>query len=98
MRWVETEFALFLQGMEDTISEVENARRVLGQTSPWDGETKVSDDFLEPLFRSFYEKTGMSGQFPKSDYHFLVSHMEPEDIDPEVAAVLDSIVDVASHS
>ena len=98
MRWVETEFALFRQGMEDAISEVENARRVLGQTSPWDGETKVSDDFLQPLFRSFYEKTGMSGQFPKSDYHFLVSHMEPGDIDSEVNAVLDSIVGIAAQA
>ncbi len=98
LRWVETQFPLFVQSMKDAISEVENARRILGQTSPWDRDTKVSEDFLVPLFRSFYEKTGMSGQVSKSDYHFLVSHMESVDIDPEVITVLDSIVDVASQA
>ena len=98
LRWVRVQFPLFLQSMEDAISEVENARRILGQTSPWDGNTKVSEDFLVPLFRSFYEKTGLGSQVSKSDYHFLVRHMEVADIDPEVVTVLDSIVDVASQA
>ncbi len=98
LRWVEVQFPLFLQSMEDAISEVENARRILDQTSPWDGDTKVSDDFLAPLFRSFYEKTGTSGQVSKSDYHFLVDQMESVDIDPEVVTVLDSIVNLASQA
>ena len=98
LRWVGVQFPLFLQSMEDAISEVENARRILGQTSPWDGNTKVSEDFLVPLFRSFHEKTGMVSQVSKSDYHFLVGHMEAADIDPEVVAVLDSIFEVASQA
>ena len=98
LRWVRVQSPLFLQSMEDAISEVENARRILGQTSPWDGNTKVSEDFLVPLFRSFYEKTGLGSQVSKSDYHFLVRHMEVADIDPEVVTVLDSIVDVASQA
>ena len=98
LRWVEKEFPLFLPNMEDAISEVENARRVLGQTSPWDGDTKVSEDFLAPLFHSFYEKAGMSDQVSKSDYHFLVGYMAAADIDPEVVTVLDLIVNVASQS
>ena len=98
LRWVEVEFPLFIQSMEEAISEVENARRVLGQTSPWDGDTKVSEDFLAPLFRSFYQKTGMSSHVAKSDYHFLVDRMEASEIDPEVVRVLDSIVGLASQS
>ena len=98
LRWVKEEFPLFLQSMEDAIAEVESARRILGQTSPWDGDTKVSEDFLAPLFRSFYEKTGMSGQVSKSDYHFLVACMEPGDVDAEVVTVLDSIVSVAMQA
>ena len=70
LRWVDGEFPLFHQKMEEAISEVEGARRVLGQTSPWDPNTKASEDSLEPLFRTFYEKAGLSGQVPKSDYHF----------------------------
>ena len=98
LRWVKEEFPLFLQSMEDAIAEVESARRILGQTSPWDGDTKVSEDFLAPLFRSFYEKTGMSDQVSKSDYHFLVACMEPGDVDAEVVTVLDSIVSVAMQA
>ena len=96
LRWVKDQLPLFEKRMREAISDVEGARRVLGQTSPWDGETKASEDSLEPIFRAFFEKTGMSGQVPKSDYHFLVSFMEASEIDSEVVSVLDSIVNVVS--
>ena len=98
LRWVIAQLPLFEQKMDEAISEVEGARRVLGQPSPWDNETKASEESLEPIFRSFYEKTGMSGQVPKSDYHFLVSYMKDSDIDSEVISVLDLIADVASRA
>ena len=98
MRWVNREFSIFRPNMEDAITDVENARQVLNQTSPWDDDTKVSDEFLAPLFVSFYGKTGMSGQIQKSDYHFLVGYLEPEEIDPEVVDVLDRIAEIASAS
>ena len=98
LRWVYTELPLFRSGMEEAISEVENARRVLNQSSPWDDNTKVSEEFLAPLFQAFFNKTGMSGGLAKSDYHFLVDHMEVEDIDPEVISVLDGIVSVAGQA
>ena len=88
-------FLFFLQSMKESISKIENARQVLDQPSPWDDQTRVSVDFLPPLFRSFYQKTGMSGRVAKSDFHFLVEHMEPQEIDHEVVAVLDSIVNVS---
>lgn len=98
MRWVQDELPLFAHIMGDAISEVENARRVLGQSSPWDGHARVSDEFLSPLFRSFYEKTGMSGLISKSDYHFLVAYLEPAEIDAEVVDVLDAIANMASEA
>ena len=98
MRWVQDELQLFAHIMGDAISEVENARRVLGQSSPWDGHARVSDEFLSPLFRSFYEKTGMSGLISKSDYHFLVAYLEPAEIDAEVVDVLDAIANMASEA
>ena len=96
LRWVNDQFPLFHQKMEEAISEVESARRILGQTSPWDVDTKTSEESLAPFFRTFYEKIGILGQVPKSDYHFLVRYMDTSDVDPEVVAVLDAIVDVAS--
>ncbi len=98
IRWVNDQFPLFREKMEEAMSEVESARRILGQTSPWDEDAKASDDSLAPLFRSFYEKSGMSGQLLKSDYHFLVRYIEAPEIDPEVVSVLDSISSVASRA
>ena len=43
------------QVMNDAISEIEGAMSTLGQGSPWDEGVKVSDIFLTPLFRSYFE-------------------------------------------
>ena len=98
MRWVETEFPLFRDSMASSITEIEDAIRLLNQRSPWDGDTKVSEDFLEPLFRSFYAKAGMPVNMPKSDYHFLVNHIKSDEIDSEIISVLDTIASVAAEA
>lgn len=96
MRWAGSEWPLFRESMAASIAETENAMQLLDRGSPWDGNTKVSDDFLGPLFRSFYSKTGMSSIQTKADYHFLVSHIEPEKIDPEITSVLDTIAEISA--
>ena len=95
--WAASELPLFWPSMDDAISTVEDALRTLGQDSPWGGDLKVSEQFLAPVFETFYRNTGMPGIAAKSDYHFLVNHMEPEDINPEVIDVLDTIAGVASQ-
>ena len=98
IRWVETETPLFRDHMASSIADIENAIRLLNQGSPWDGNIKVSEDFLDPLFRSFYEKVGISGSVPKADYHFLIDYIEPSEIDGEVVQVLDAIASVAASA
>ena len=97
MRWAETEGSLFRNSMVDAITEVEAALATLNQGSPWDGDMKVSDLFLPPVFQAFYQKTGITSIASKSDYHFLVNHIEPDEIDPEVISVLDTIAEVAAN-
>ena len=97
-RWVIAEFPLFRSSMDEAISAVEDARRVLGQPSPWDDDTKVSEEFLAPLFKTFFSKTGISGGMAKSDYHFLVNYVSVEEIDPEVIDVLDTIASIAEQA
>lgn len=97
-RWVQAEFPLFQSSMDDAITEVMNAIRVLNLASPWGGDLKVSDEFLKRVFDIFYGKAGISGGMPKSDYHFLVDHIEPDEVDPEVIAALDSILSIASEA
>ena len=97
-RWSQAESPLFQSFMTESVTEVENALRLLGSASPWEGELKVSDVFLPPLFQAYYGKAGTAAGMPKSDYHFLIDHIEPDEIDPEVISVLDAILDVANKA
>ncbi len=97
-RWADAEGALFRNSMADAIGEVEAALATLNQGSPWDGDLKVSEQFLPPVFQAFYQKTGISSIASKSDYHFLVNHIEPTEIDPEVISVLDAIASVGANA
>ena len=97
-RWSQAESPLFQSFMTESVTEVENALRLLGRVSPWEGELKVSDVFLPPLFQAYYGKAGAAAGMPKSDYHFLIDHIEPDEIDPEVISVLDAILDVANKA
>ena len=84
--------------MEETIMELENALKTLGKGSPWSANTKVSDDFLNPLFDTFFEKLSLDNLMRKTNYHTLVQYVSPEEIDPEVSDVLDGILEVANQA
>lgn len=40
--------------MREAIEEITSALDRLGRGSPWDADTKVNDDFLDPLFRAYF--------------------------------------------
>ena len=82
--------------MEETIIEIEKARATLRQESPWSPNIKVTDDFLEPLFETFFEKLEMMNSMRKTNYHTLVQYLLADQIDPEVTEVLDAILEVAN--
>jgi len=84
--------------MEESIAKVESAMQTLGKGSPWSADTKVTDDFLAPLFSEFFTGLGIPNLFQKTDYHLLASLVRPEEIDVEVVAALDKIADVASQA
>ncbi len=84
--------------MEDKITDIENARRTLEQESPWSANTKVSTDFLDPLFSTFFKHLGLPNLMQKTNYHTLVQYVPPEQIDPEVTEVLDAILEVANKA
>lgn len=81
--------------MEESIREIREAMETLGKGSPWDKTTKVSDDFLTPLFRTFYKKLSLPNLMQKTDYHTLVPFVPTNSIDPEIRLVLDQIVTTA---
>lgn len=80
-----------MHAMKSAIDEIEGAFRLLRRDA-WSPETKVSDDVLDPLFATFYEKIGTSNRLRKTDYHVLVDSMTSDDVDSEMIAVLDKIV------
>ena len=84
--------------MEEAIAEIQKALETLGRGSPWSPDTKVSDDFLDPLFESFFNKLGLENLMRKTNYHTLVQYVPPEQIDPEVSEVLDGIVKIAKQA
>ena len=68
----------------------------LGRGSPWNTEAKVSDEFLTPLFHSYYDKLELPNLMNKSAFHRLVPHVPLEEISPEISEKLDAIADVAA--
>ena len=42
--------------MEAALDEISSALSALGKPDPWSPDLKASDEFLDPLFRKFYER------------------------------------------
>ena len=81
--------------MQKTIQEMETALETLGKPSPWADDCKVTDDFLDPLFKKFFEKLDLPNLMRKTDYHDLARFVNAEDLNEEVSQVLDAVVRVA---
>ena len=84
--------------MEETIVDIKDELERSSKASPWSPDTKVSDDFLDPLFDSFFNKLGLENLMQKTNYHTLVQYVSPEQIDPEVSEVLDGILEIANQA
>jgi energy-coupling factor transporter ATP-binding protein EcfA2 len=84
--------------MEETIQEIESALAALGKPSPWGPDLKASDDFLDPLFRKFYEKLGLPNLMRKTDYHTLAPFVPAAALDDEIRETLDLIAQMADQA
>jgi hypothetical protein len=84
--------------MRESIKEVEQALETLGKGSPWDPGTKVSDDFLSPLFEKYFKKLGLLNVMAKKNFHELALLVPKEKIDPEVKEKLDAIVETKRNA
>jgi hypothetical protein len=84
--------------MRESISEVTEALRTLGRPGPWSAEIKATDDFLDPLFKKYFEKLGLPLQLRKAEYHVLASLVPAGSLDPEISNKLDAILGTATHA
>ena len=82
--------------MREAIEEVTNALAIVRRTSPWSHDTKTSDEFLEPLFHSYFGKLGLPNLMNKKDFYELANYVPDEEIDAEISEKLDAIARVAA--
>ncbi len=84
--------------MRETIDELEQALVTLDSPSPWSDNIKASSEFLDKLFKKFYEKQKLPNLMSKTDYHRLAEYIVPDAIDEEVREFLDLIVKTAKQA
>lgn len=87
-----------ISAMEEAIKEVSDAMATLQKASPWSDDSKVSDDFLTPLFEKYYEKLELPNLMAKNKFYQLAQFIPLEDIDDEVRQALQAIVDISQVS
>jgi hypothetical protein len=84
--------------LDQCVQELAHALKLTNKPDPWGPDIKVTDDFLDPLFKLYYERLGIPQATFKRDYHGLAEALPVEQVDPEVIAVLDLVWDVAQSS
>lgn len=84
--------------MDESITEMEHALETLGKPAPWGPDIKASDDFLDRLFKRFYEKRALPNLMTKTDYHRLAGFVAEKHIDPEIREKLDAPADAAGRA
>ena len=87
-----------LTAMGEAIAEIRQALETLGKGSPWSDDVKVSDEFLTPLFRSYFEKIGIPNLMNKKKFYDLADYVPEDEIDPEIGEKLDAITRVAESA
>ena len=87
-----------LTAMRESIAEVSEALRTLGKGSPWDADVKVSDEFLTPLFRAYFERVDIPNLMNKKNFYELADCVPDDEIDPEIGEKLDAIAHVAESA
>ncbi len=83
------------RAMHEAINEVSDALATLGRPSPWSEDIKASEDFLEPVFATYFKKLELPNLMRKSGYHVLATLLTPDQITAEVTQKLDAIVHTA---
>lgn len=84
--------------MEEVIGEIEQALAALGKPSPWSPDVKATDDFLDPVFKRFYERLQLPNLMRKTDYNVLAEHVPVAALDAEIREKLDAILETAKQA
>ncbi len=89
--FAEAQAADRVAAMREAVAEVSTALRTLGKGSPWGEDMKVRDDFLKPLFESYFRRLNLPNLMQKKNFHELADHVPEDEIDPEIREKLDAV-------
>jgi hypothetical protein len=81
--------------MSSAINVIEDALRKLRKDA-WSPDMKVSDDFLPAVFDTYFMALGTDNRMNKTNFHVLADFVAADEVDPEIIACLDKIVETAS--
>lgn len=87
-----------IAAMEESIQEVMAALETLGKPPAWSSDIKATDDFLDPLFKTYFKKLKLPILMRKTDYHQLAKLLPQDKIDSEIRRKLDTIVAVTNNA
>ncbi len=87
-----------METMKQSIEQISGAMEVLGKGNPWHDDTKVSDDFLTPLFKDYFKRLGLYNVMDKKSFYELAGFITRDRIDSEVREKLEAIVRVSIDS
>jgi ABC-type lipoprotein export system ATPase subunit len=83
--------------MRENINKISDAQTILKQSKNWRDDIKASDEYLDPLFASFFKAIQLPNLLTKSDYHELAALVPNDKVDPEIYEKLDAIVEVSKR-
>lgn len=94
--FVESAMDTRVKAMAESVTEIEQAFMKLDKGSPWDADVKVSDDFLRPLFSTYFKKLHLPNLMEKKSFYVLAAYVPEHERDPEIGEKLDEIARVAN--
>ena len=79
--------------MQESIADNRTPARLKDLTDPWWSNEKITDNWLDQIFPSFYDKLPHKTNYQnyKKDYWQLVNFVAPSDVSREIVSILDSI-------
>ena len=77
--------------MTRCIDKIQDALSTMNKPGPWTPEIKATDEFLDPLFKNYFEQLGLPHLLGKGQYYELARLLHKDEIDPEIVQKLDVI-------
>ncbi|MEQ1744787.1 MAG: AAA family ATPase [Saprospiraceae bacterium] len=79
----------FDKTMHEIVSDNTLPRALRDQNDTFWVDEKLTDNWLDRIFADFFSRHSLSPSFFKNDYHFLISLLSDDEIDPEIKEKLD---------